>query len=110
VDEFALYDTVTAEPSTEVWAALDGAIDGVTFTSPSSVRNWLRLIESDARSERVKSQRPVVACIGPVTADEAEKRGLSVAIVPVEYTIDGLVAAIARYFMEQRNDVDRTSR
>ena len=37
---------------------------------------------------------PVVACIGPITADTARAAGLHVDIVAVEHTIEGLVGAL----------------
>jgi len=37
---------------------------------------------------------PVVACIGPITADTARAAGLTVDVVAAEHTIDGLVAAL----------------
>jgi uroporphyrinogen-III synthase len=36
----------------------------------------------------------VVACIGPVTAEAARRRGLDVAVVAREASVDGLVAAV----------------
>jgi uroporphyrinogen-III synthase len=40
----------------------------------------------------------LIACIGPSTAEETAEQGLTVDIVPEEYTIDGLIAAVAAYF------------
>ena len=39
-----------------------------------------------------------IACIGPNTAETAEKNGLKVDICAEKYTIDGLVDAIQNYF------------
>jgi uroporphyrinogen-III synthase len=38
----------------------------------------------------------LVAVIGPATAAEAEKIGLTVDVMPDEYTIEGLVTAVVR--------------
>ncbi|MFO7661700.1 MAG: uroporphyrinogen-III synthase [Chloroflexota bacterium] len=105
VDDIALYDTVTAVPDEAAWAVLDRPVDCVTFTSPSSVRNWLKLIEGRGLDSRLANQEIAVACIGPITAVEAEKRGLSVALVPNEYTIDGLVKAITGYYAKRKDHV-----
>ena len=96
VDDIALYDTVTAVPTQSALDELDKGIDVITFTSPSSVRNFLKIVES--RPVRLaKPDRSVqIAVIGPSTAAEAEKFGLTVDIMPNEYTIDGLINAIAR--------------
>ena len=37
---------------------------------------------------------PVVACIGPITAETARAAGLTVDVVAAEHTIDGLVEAL----------------
>jgi len=70
---------------------LDGPVDAVTFTSSSTVRNFLALLGSEA----ARSLRgALVACIGPVTAATAREAGLEVAVVADTYTIPGLVAAL----------------
>lgn len=97
VDDIPLYDTVTAAPTPEQWADLQLGFDVITFTSPSSVRNfmkltnnvWLDYLQNEAR----------VACIGPSTAAEAEKYQLPVSIIPVEYTIEALINAIEQAYV-----------
>lgn len=103
VNDVALYDTVTAVPTPDALAQLQQGFDVITFTSPSSVRNFLKILDTLRPQRFPKPLRSlfdeaVVACIGPVTADEAEKNGLDVAIIPSEYTIDGLIQAIADYY------------
>ena len=61
--------------------------DAITFTSSSTVTNWLAVAGLDAVP-------PVVACIGPVTAETARQAGLAVDVVADEHTIDGLVDAL----------------
>jgi uroporphyrinogen III methyltransferase / synthase len=68
-----------------------GAIDLVTFTSPSTVRNWLALVGDEAK--RFKA-----AVIGPITADAARGHGLDVAVEASAYTSDGLAAAIENHY------------
>lgn len=94
VDDIPLYDTVTAVPTPAALAELQKGVDVLTFTSPSSVRNFLQILEVAGQP------RPpaLVACIGPSTAAEAEQSGLSVEIVPESYTIEDLVTAVAAYF------------
>ncbi|MFQ5834505.1 MAG: hydroxymethylbilane synthase [bacterium] len=63
-------------------------IDIIIFTSSSTVRNFVKLIgDVDLGGARV-------ACIGPITAREAEKSGIKPDIVPPEYTIEALVEEI----------------
>ena len=92
VDDIPLYDTVTAVPTPDMLAELDKGIDAITFTSPSSVRNFLKIAKDVQRFENVK-HLPIY-CIGPVTAEEVEKNGLVVTAVADPYTIDGLINAM----------------
>jgi uroporphyrinogen III methyltransferase / synthase len=64
-----------------------GEIDLITFTSGSTVRNFVELIGTELGRTRV-------ACIGPVTAGVAAELGLPVHVTAAEYTAAGLVAAI----------------
>lgn len=66
-----------------------GEIDIVTFTSPSTVHNLLELLGGPLPSGTL------VACIGPVSARAARQHGLNVDIMASEYTIPGLVEALA---------------
>ncbi len=70
---------------------LVGTVDAVTFTSSSTVRNFVTLLRPDMG----RTLRSVlVACIGPVTAATARDLGLNVGVVAETYTIPGLVAAL----------------
>ena len=61
--------------------------DVVTFTSSSTVERLLDAVGPDAVP-------PVVACIGPVTAETARRRGLEVDVEAPVHTIGGLVDAL----------------
>ncbi|MCU0580281.1 MAG: uroporphyrinogen-III C-methyltransferase [Desulfobacterota bacterium] len=76
-----------------------GAVDCLTFTSSSTVLNFLALFD---RSEILPLLRPVtVACIGPVTAQTARANGLDVQVIPESYTIPGLVKALVDFYHNQ---------
>ena len=79
---------------------LDKRIDVVTFTSPSTVRNFARLYGKDQAADLLNST--IVASIGPVTAEAAEQGGIHTSIMPADYTIPGLVRAIVEHFEHQR--------
>jgi uroporphyrinogen III methyltransferase/synthase len=81
---------------------LDGEIDVVTFTSPSSVRNFVQALGEDQAADLLRTT--IVACIGPVTADAAERLEIEASVIPKEYTIAGLVAAIVERVTEGRAD------
>jgi len=80
------YRTLPAEPSPSALAEARKA-DAITFTSSSTVTNYLQVAGPD-------SVPPVVVCIGPVTAATARDAGLTVDVVAEEHTIDGLVQAV----------------
>ena len=96
VDEIIAYQTVLADNSdTELLLEKlqAGEMHIITFTSSSTVTNFLQLIgEHRQLLEGVK-----IACIGPITVETAEKNGLHVDICAQQYTIDGLVDAIVAY-------------
>jgi uroporphyrinogen III methyltransferase/synthase len=96
VTDIPLYDTITADPDPETLSELEKGIDAVTFTSPSSVRNFMKIVGQFAKLSPI-----TIACIGPSTAAEAEEYGLTVDIVPENYTIDDLITAVAAYFQHQ---------
>ena len=99
VDEFALYESIPAVPTSAALAELDKGIDVITFTSPSTVRHFLEIVKADSFAKAGRSA--IIACIGPTTAAEAEKQGLSVAIMPDVYTIDGLMTALVAHFEKE---------
>jgi len=91
--EVALYDTVTAVPTPEAWERLAQGFEVVSFTSPSSVRNFLKLITGKEEIEKWAATA-VILCIGPVTAEAAIANGLPHPIAPDEYTLDGMIAIL----------------
>ncbi len=72
-------------------------VDAVTFTSSSTVRNFVAMLDDPAREALA---RIAVFCIGPVTAETARGLGLHVDAVATEHTMDGLIRAIVEYFGE----------
>jgi uroporphyrinogen III methyltransferase/synthase len=69
-------------------------LDWATFTSASTVRHFVGLMQRENLEPKATLRRSRVACIGPVTAREAEAVGLRVDIMAQEHTIDGLIAAL----------------
>ncbi|MDD5207381.1 MAG: uroporphyrinogen-III C-methyltransferase [Desulfobacterales bacterium] len=70
----------------------------VTFTSSSTVHNFVEAFDGEGDLFLRWMENISVACIGPVTAETAEKRGLKVSLVAGEYTIDSLTGSIVEYF------------
>jgi uroporphyrinogen III methyltransferase/synthase len=67
-------------------------IDCVTFTASSTVENFVGAFGAEEAARLLAETR--VACIGPITADTARKRGLRVDAEAREYTIPGLIEAV----------------
>lgn len=72
-------------------------IDVVTFTSASTVRGLYGGLGGWEPLEGA-----VVACIGPVAAQECSRLGLKVDIVAREHTIPGLVHSLVEYFQTRK--------
>ena len=70
-------------------------IDVVTFTSPSTVRNFVEILGQKEYKVLLADVR--VACIGPITAKSAKEYGIKTDIMPTEYTIPALIEAMAKY-------------
>ncbi len=64
----------------------------MTFTSPSTVRNFANAVGHTDVGRFLSNAR--VVCIGPVTAEAARDLGINVNVVARPHTIDALVEAI----------------
>ena len=91
LDEFAIYETVAAEPTKDELAALKSGVDVVTFTSPSTVNNFRKIIEEAGLDPLKLKGEPLFACIGPVTEKAAREAGFSPIVMAETYTTDGLI-------------------
>ncbi len=104
VTEVVAYRTVaelSRETDPDIYKMLlERQVDAVTFTSASSVRNFVRNLGEEQAADLLSAT--VVASIGPVTAEAAQQLGIRSAIVPKEYTVPGLVQAIVEYFSRAR--------
>lgn len=101
VEAIPTYRTVPDMPTDEAYDELEKGVDVATFTSPSTVENFLYL--TGRRGRELLSQA-IIACIGPTTAAAVNEAGFSVAVVPDEYTVEGMVAAVEKYFREGVNN------
>lgn len=91
VDEVPVYHTIQPTPDPLGLQALREGVDVITFTSSSTVHNFVSLAGD-------RSGPALIACIGPITAQTAQDLGMPVHIVASEYTIPGLVQAMKDYF------------
>jgi uroporphyrinogen III methyltransferase/synthase len=95
VEEVPLYNSeVPRSPDPTIVQQIQaGAIDVVTFASSSAVRNLVKMLGGEIDGLR----RAAIACIGPITAQTAERCGLSVAVQADDHSIPGLVAALRQH-------------
>jgi len=91
VDVVVAYETVKPDVKP---ALLSDAFDAITFTSSSSVQNFVELFDKPL----ALIGEAIVACIGPVTAETAHELGLPVHAVADPHTIDGLITALEEAF------------
>jgi uroporphyrinogen III methyltransferase / synthase len=87
-------------PLSEEQAAAVAAADVVTFTSSSTVANFLRAVGD-------RPIPPVIAAIGPITAATVRQRGLDVDVEAEVHTIDGLVDALVAWAAKHPRPVHR---
>ncbi len=80
--------------------AFEERVDLVTFTSSSTVDNFIQLVGPGQVQELLA--RTVVACIGPITAGTATQGGLQVTVLPQDYTVESLHRAVVQYFEARR--------
>jgi uroporphyrinogen III methyltransferase/synthase len=71
-------------------------LDAVTFTSSSTVTHFVEMIGKTAVPALL--ERTTVASIGPITSKTLQENALPVNVEAGEYTIDGLIAAMAKHF------------
>jgi uroporphyrinogen III methyltransferase/synthase len=89
VEVVPLYETIREELGEEELAAV-GRADYVTFTSSSTVRNFLDTLGGP---ERLPIEARVVS-IGPVTSATARELGLNVDVEAERHDVEGLVEAL----------------
>lgn len=95
VERVPAYRTITPQGVTEqARQILEQGVDVITFTSSSTVRNLLDILDGDKRC----LDSSFIACIGPVTARTAEELGIRVDLVAEDHTVEGLVDSLVRHF------------
>ncbi len=101
VDVIPVYRTIvpTVDVASLTQQLQDGRVAALTFTSSSTVRNFVELFGGQEAVRRLVAQ-VAIACIGPITARTAEEHGLTVTIMPAENTLPALAEAIVKHFNE----------
>ena len=101
IDVAPAYRTIRPDHDTDnVREMLEkGTIDMVTFTSSSTVTNFVEMFKEDAQELQKWMASITIACIGPITARTAEENGFTINLVPSQYTIESLTESIVQHFL-----------
>ena len=105
VQELYLYDVCAFQDTTE-WnefrqAFSQNNVDGIIFTSASSVRGFFEIISRDYDNDiHTRLQNMTLVAIGPFTADELKKMGIQ-NIVSQTHTVLGALNTIKEVFAKQ---------
>jgi uroporphyrinogen III methyltransferase/synthase len=96
VDQGIAYRTIpeTSDPTGARQRFLDEGADLITFTSSSTVENFMAL-------DLPWPKNMGVASIGPITSKTAREHGLTVDVEARQHSVDGLVKAIGRFFAKE---------
>lgn len=103
VDEVTAYETILCDDDKETLISLltDQEIDAVTFTSSSTVSNFMSLLESQDAAKLLKGV--TIASIGPITSDTARALGIEPDLEANPYTIPGLVDELLSYYSDNNS-------
>ncbi len=95
VEEVVVYENTIAGDSQDVLreALQEGGIDYITFTSASTVKNFMSLI---GESEKAMLRDIACVAIGPITGEAMRQAGLHVALEAEAYTIDGMIRCLLK--------------
>ena len=107
VTDVVAYRTIVAEPEREgepdvYHMLLERHLDVVTFTSPSAVRHFVRVLGAEPAADLLRTT--IVASIGPVTAEAAAQCQIQTTIMPATFTVPALVDAIVKYFEDRKGE------
>jgi uroporphyrinogen-III synthase len=100
--EIAVYQTLPTDPDPTGLAALKSGVDVITFTSSSTVDNFLAIVRRLGLDPIHLPGNPVAACIGPITRNTAQEQGLTNLIMAQDYTSEGLVKRLRQYLEEEQ--------
>jgi uroporphyrinogen-III synthase len=92
--EIIVYQTLPAQVDEDGLSALKSGVDVITFTSASTVENFVAVTRQHNLDPLNLPNNPLVACIGPITEHAAKEAGFQNLVVAKEYTTDGLIEAI----------------
>ncbi|MGN7295651.1 uroporphyrinogen-III synthase [Ferdinandcohnia sp. SAFN-114] len=102
--DLVVYETVgdSREKERLVTLLKDKQIDIITFTSPSTVKQFYKMVEQ--LEWQLWTKNVIFACIGPETEKCAKQLHIPIHICPANYTIDHLLTEIVDYLKAQEGE------
>jgi len=97
VDVLPLYKTILPIENAQMLSRYirEERIDAITFTSPSTVENFVKMLNPDRYLFRYL-ETLTIATLGDVTAKAVEDQGLRVRVKPSDFTIPAFVNTLSR--------------
>jgi uroporphyrinogen-III synthase len=95
--EIAVYKTLPAQPDPDGLAALKAGVSIITFTSPSTVQNFVAIAKQNGLDPHNLPNKPLFACIGPITEQAVRAEGITNLVVAKEYTTEGMIEVIRKF-------------
>lgn len=96
-DDICAYRTIPGQPDRQALEMIAKGVDVLTFTSPSTVENFVQILRQDNLDPFQIPNNPLVACIGPITARAAVANGFTVDLVAEKYTTEGLLESLINF-------------
>ncbi len=100
IDIVDAYRTIMPEKKVDTVSRMleAGDIDMITFTSSSTVSNFMGMFGDKADRIKAWLKNVDIASIGPITSETAKKLGLNITIEPADYTIEALTDVIVYHY------------
>lgn len=97
VDEIIIYDNYFPEDSRKKLreTLMNKELDIITFTSPSTVDHFMEVVNDHSLHDHIKDC--VIACIGPEAKKRALSYGLTVHVMPKNYTVYDMISSVVDY-------------
>lgn len=102
VIDLVVYRTQPVLPDAQGVEQIRRGVDSLTFTSSSTVRNFMSLMQLAHLDPSHLPGSPIYAHIGPVTAATAQDLELPSDVVAEVHTLEGMIDSLSRFYSLRR--------
>jgi uroporphyrinogen-III synthase len=102
VTDLVIYHTLPVSPVEKGLRRIRNGVDVLTFTSSSTLHNFVALMQSARMDPNNLPGSPIYAHIGPVTAATAKYYELPTDVVAEIHTVEGMVDSLCRFYAEKK--------